>query len=69
MIVYFYFSQVFIYDGKVHIIPRPQSPSEVTTLPGGTPNLADAVNCVRQYATTTLASDKIQKDIQRRIGK
>lgn len=60
--------RVYVHQGAVHIIPIPQSPAELTTLPVGIPSIADAVEAVRQFSSITKADAKIQKAIQKKIS-
>jgi hypothetical protein len=59
--------QVYIYQGNIHIIPMPQSPAQITTLPSGVPAVQYAVKCVRNYNTATLATPEINNAVQQRL--
>lgn len=58
--------QVFVHDGKVHIIPIPSTPGEVTIYPTGTPIIDQALHLVFGPHNTEAAA-KIQKAISQRI--
>jgi len=58
--------QVFIHGGKVHIIPLPSTPREITLFPTGTPTLTSALEIING-SSNTLADDKIQQAISQRI--
>ena len=58
--------QVFLYRGLVHIIPKPQSPADILTLPVATPLLSHALQLVRGEAHT-VASPEVQEAIRSRI--
>ncbi|XP_022317382.2 protein ecdysoneless homolog [Crassostrea virginica] len=60
-------NRVFIHNNELHIIPRPQSPAEVTLFPAGTPSLLEAVNCVRKSASRTRADLAVQKALKARV--
>ena len=59
--------KVFIHKGKLHIIPKPRTPAEVTLLPVATPTINQAIRLVQGEAPTE-ASDAIQEAIRRRIS-
>ncbi|XP_061168215.1 protein ecdysoneless homolog [Saccostrea echinata] len=61
-------NRVFLYNNELHIIPRPQTPAEVTIFPASTPTLQEAVNCVRQSALKTRASPQVQKALKARVN-
>ncbi|XP_033743269.1 protein ecdysoneless homolog isoform X1 [Pecten maximus] len=61
-------NRVYIYNGQLQIIPLPQSPSDITSLPGALPSISDAVQCVRSCSAATVASASIQQAIQTRIN-
>lgn len=61
------FFQVYIFQGNLHIIPFPQSPAQITTLPSGVPEIQYAVKCVRNYNTATLASTEINNAVKQRF--
>ena len=58
--------QVFVHNGRVHIIPIPTTPGEVTIYPTGTPILGQALQLVFGPHKTE-AVLKIQKAIRQRI--
>ena len=60
--------QVFIYEGKIHIIPPPETPAELTFLPRTLPSVQEAILCIREHQEVTMASEKIQRDISGRTG-
>ena len=57
-----------MYEGKVHIIPIPETPAELTFLPHTVPSIQEAVICLREHQEVTMASEKIQQDIIARIA-
>ena len=59
--------QVFVHDGKVHIIPLPATPGELTIYPTGTPILHQALKLVFGPHNTEAAA-KIQETIRQRIA-
>ena len=59
--------QVFVHDGKVHIIPLPATPGELTIYPTGTPILHQVLKLVFGPHNTEAAA-KIQETIQQRIA-
>lgn len=59
-------NRVFVHDGKVHIIPIPSTPGEVTIYPTGTPIIDQALHLVFGPHNTEAAA-KIQKAISQRI--
>lgn len=61
--------QVFIHRGRVHIIPKPRSPAELTSLPVSTPSVSEAVRIVSNEAIPTEAGEPVQKCIQERLNK
>lgn len=61
--------QVYLYQNYVHILPRAQTPAQMTSLPSGVPEVVDAVEAVRAFSTTSKAHPKIQDVIRKRIGK
>ena len=61
------FLQVFIFDGKVHIIPIPETPAELTFLPHTLPSIQEAIICLREHQEVTMANEKIQQDILARV--
>ena len=61
-----YCFQVFVHDGKVHIIPIPSTPGELTIYPTGTPIIDQALHLVFGPHNTEAAA-RIQKTISQRI--
>ncbi|OWF55919.1 protein ecdysoneless homolog [Mizuhopecten yessoensis] len=61
-------NRVYIYNGQLHIIPLPQSPADITSLPGSVPSISDAVQCVRTCSPAAVASASIQQAVQTRIN-
>ena len=61
-------NRVFVYKGKVHLIPVAQTPAELTPLPSGCPEILDAVTTVINHWQVTEASEKVQSVIRARIG-
>lgn len=58
--------QVFVHRGKLHIIPKPRTPAELTLLPVAAPTIREATQLVRSKAPTE-ASESVQQTIHRRI--
>ena len=56
----------FVHGGRVHNIPLPQTPAEISILPGGQLKLSQAVDIVRS-ALPTEASQAVQGDVGARI--
>lgn len=61
-------NRVFIYQGNLHIIPKPHNPAQVGVLPVSTPSVSEAVKLVRTQALITRASDPVQAAIQKRLS-
>ena len=61
--------QVFIHRGQLHIIPKPRSPAELTSLPVSTPSIQEALHIVSDEAIQTEASEPIQQCIQERLDR
>ena len=59
--------QVFIHQGQLHILPKPRSPAELTSLPVSIPTVREAVRIVSDGAIPTEASEPVQKCIQERL--
>ena len=59
--------QVYIYSGKLHLIPQPKA-SHSDRFPAGVPATKTAVTCIRQHSTQTQASERVQKDIRTRLA-
>lgn len=60
--------QVFIHDGRVHIIPIPSTPGELPIYPTGTPTVFQALQLVFGVHNTVAAA-KIQTAINQRINR
>lgn len=60
-------NRVFVHDGKVHIIPLPATPGELTIYPTGTPILHQALKLVFGPHNTEAVA-KIQETIRQRIA-
>ncbi|CAG0916384.1 unnamed protein product [Notodromas monacha] len=61
-------NRVFIYQGEVHIVPIPSTPSEITPLSSACdPTLVDALSTVRNFPSATRASAKVQEVISERL--
>jgi len=58
---------VYLYEGSVHLIKKAKDTSK-SSLPKGTPSIAQAIDAVRNHSKTTIASESIQKAISKRIG-
>ncbi|XP_064631797.1 protein ecdysoneless homolog isoform X2 [Lineus longissimus] len=61
-------NRIYIYRGKVHIIPVPQNPSDAAMFPIFTPSIEEAVKCLSDYPDNTLATPGIQHAISSRIN-
>ena len=59
--------QVYLYEGTIHLIPYPLTPAHIALLPTGTPTLAEAVTCIRDNPSLTMAEAKVQQEIQARL--
>lgn len=57
---------MFVHNGKVHIIPIPSTPGELTIYPTGTPTVLQAVQLVFGVQITE-AAVQIQRAIGQRI--
>ena len=75
IILYFYtkfsistFFQVFLKDGKLHFIPVPSNPAEITVYTASTPTLKQAYHLLAS-SLKTAANEHIQNAIQRRISR
>ncbi|KAH3863052.1 protein ecdysoneless homolog [Dreissena polymorpha] len=62
-------NRVYIYNGELHIIPIPQSPSDVAKFPHGVTSVRDAIECIRKYPEQTRAACNVQILINNRINK
>ena len=60
-------NRVYIYQGKVHLIPIAKSPAELTPIPSGVPEPQIAAETVKRYTSVTEASAEIQKTIRTRL--
>ncbi|XP_071505340.1 protein ecdysoneless homolog [Diadema antillarum] len=60
-------NRVFIYDGSLHIIPKPNNPAELAFLPVGVPTKSHAVQTVRHHSQRTLANSAIREVVSERI--
>ena len=61
--------QVFIMNGRVHIIPKPRTPAEISRYPVATPTISEALRLVRSESIPTEASQQVQSCIEDRIGR
>ncbi|KAK3740698.1 hypothetical protein QZH41_019057, partial [Actinostola sp. cb2023] len=59
-------NRVFIHGGKLHIIPLPSSPREITVFPTGSPSLLHALEIIHG-PHNTLANLEIQQAVRTRI--
>lgn len=59
---------MYIYGGKVHLIPVAQGDADTGCLPAGTPSIQDAVSCLRSQPACSTAAEHVQRDIQARIA-
>ena len=59
--------QVFVHKGKLHIIPIPSTPGELTVYPTGTPTVSQSLQLVFSVHKTE-ATGRIQDAISQRIG-
>ena len=60
--------QDFVRHGKVHIVPIPSNPGELTIYPTGTPTVLQALQLVFSHHKTE-AGPKIQSEIKQRIDR
>ncbi len=60
-------SQVFLFQGAVHIVGYPSNPREVGVLPVGVATVGQSLNCIRSHPSLTLAPPTIQNTIWKRI--
>jgi len=58
----------FVRHGKVHIVPIPSNPGELTIYPTGTPTVLQALQLVFSHHKTE-AGPKIQSEIKQRIDR
>ncbi|XP_030840023.1 protein ecdysoneless homolog [Strongylocentrotus purpuratus] len=61
-------NRVFIYNGELHIIPKPGSPAELAFLPAGVPSISHAVEVVRKHSQKTLAKPSIREAVRARVN-
>jgi hypothetical protein len=63
-------NRVFIYNGKLHMIPPATNPSQITYLPAAGPisNSYAGAKTVFDFSNLTQAIDDVQKSIQKRIS-
>ncbi|XP_050692112.1 protein ecdysoneless homolog, partial [Eriocheir sinensis] len=60
--------RVYLYGGKVHLIPVAESPASLSPLPRGTPTVAHAVSTVNRLPEMTLAPPAVQGAITDRLS-
>jgi len=60
--------QVFLYQGRLHVIPKPRSPADIGILPVTTPTIRTAVDLVRSERVQTEASEGLQECIRKRLA-
>lgn len=60
-------NRVFLYQGKLHIVPLPTKPSEITIFPAGTPTINQSLKILKENSKITVASQWIQDPILRII--
>lgn len=60
-------NRVFVHKGKLHIIPIPSTPGELTVYPTGTPTVSQSLQLVFSVHKTE-ATGRIQDAISQRIG-
>ncbi|KAK7456517.1 hypothetical protein BaRGS_00039373 [Batillaria attramentaria] len=60
-------NRVYISNGVLHVIPMPESPSDVNSFPLFTPSVEEAVGLVRNNNLNTQASQAIQDALRKRI--
>ncbi|KAL5019026.1 hypothetical protein ScPMuIL_004748 [Solemya velum] len=61
-------NRVCIYGGKLHLVPFPQSPAEITSLPMFTPTLLETISCTRESSILTIADKKLQEVLGDRMS-
>jgi hypothetical protein len=63
-------NRVFIYNGKLHMIPPATNPSQITYLPAAGPisNSFAGAKIIFDFSNLTEAIDDVQKSIQKRIS-
>ncbi|XP_031563790.1 protein ecdysoneless homolog [Actinia tenebrosa] len=59
-------NRVFIHDGKLHIIPLPSTPREITMFPTGIPSLSKALELIHG-PFNTIAGPSVQQAVLRRM--
>ena len=60
-------SQVFLFQGAVHIVGYPSNPREVGVLPVGVATVRQSLQCIRSHPSLTVAPPTIQAIIGKRI--
>ncbi|XP_028413409.1 protein ecdysoneless homolog [Dendronephthya gigantea] len=60
-------NRVFVYQGKLHIIPFPKKPSEIPFLPAGKPTICQALKILKANPEKTVAPPWIQDPILKKI--
>ncbi|XP_042192819.1 protein ecdysoneless homolog isoform X1 [Callorhinchus milii] len=60
-------NRVFFYHGKLHIIPLPQNPGEVSWLPVSNPTLPQALSLLATHSEKCLAAGPIREAVDKRI--
>ena len=60
-------NRVYIYQNNLHLIPVAQSPAELTPIPCGKPEIKDAIQTVLKHSQVTLANEKVQDSIKKRL--
>lgn len=59
--------QVYIFGGNLHVIPIPQTPTEVTQFPLFTPSVEEALDIICNSSLNTVAPQVVQTTLRRRI--
>eukprot|EP00051_Salpingoeca_urceolata_P016049 m.211723 g.211723 ORF g.211723 m.211723 type:complete len:689 (+) comp18576_c0_seq7:129-2195(+) len=60
-------NRVFLYEGRTHVVPQPESPATLGLLPTGSPPFERALDLVRSATVDTLATSDIQLAIDTRL--
>ncbi|PVD38810.1 hypothetical protein C0Q70_01433 [Pomacea canaliculata] len=60
-------SRVYIFGGNLHVIPIPQTPTEVTQFPLFTPSVEEALDIIYNSSLNTVAPQVVQTTLRRRI--
>ncbi len=63
----FFSIQVYIHNGRLHIIPKPNSPADIVRIPVAMPTIEEAIKVVTDPTISTVASERIQSSIQSKI--